>query len=124
METLRLTGAGALAGSRGVRTAKVERDGARSLRLTDFYAHAETASHGAFEALDPIVHLASPASGRVVGETGETVEFPAGALRMRVTAGLRVDGELLFAGRPATGEYVNTERATATRRLDGIFCVW
>ena len=102
-------------------TETLERDGSRAVRLTDFQALADTATHGAFTVIDPIVDLASPATGSVVGETGETIEFPAGVLRMRVTAVVTVDGEPLFGGRPATGEYVNTEVATATRRVDGTF---
>jgi hypothetical protein len=67
---------------------------------------------------EPSVRLLTPASGSLVGEK---VTFPPGSLRMEVTAAITADRKPLFAGRPVSGEYVNTDFATATRSEDGKF---
>jgi hypothetical protein len=99
-------------------TETLHRSGAVEFRLDDFTARSSTAAYGSFVFTQPSMRLVAPASGSM---TGERITFPPGSLRMEVTAAITVDGDLLFDGRPISGEYLNSDSATATRSEDGKF---
>jgi hypothetical protein len=96
-------------------------DGSIDFLLTDFNAIATTTEYGDFTYVDPSLRLRAPASGRLVGEQ---VSFPAGSLRIEVSAAI-VSGrqELLFDGERITGVFANTEDAIATRTADDTFAI-
>jgi hypothetical protein len=87
-------------------------------RLEQFEAHASNVSVGSFAFIDPSVRLVAPAFGK---PDGEMIWFPPGSLRMEVSAVIAIEGQPLFNGEPVSGEYVNTEWATATRSEDNEF---
>ncbi len=89
-------------------------------RLEQFEAQASTSSVESFAFIDPTMRLVAPASGKL---DGELIWSPPGSLRMEVSAGLAVEGQLLFNGEPISGEYVNTEWATAIRSVDNEFAL-
>lgn len=99
-------------------TEKLHRSGSVEFRLDDFTARSSTAAYGSFVFTQPSMRLVAPASGTLIGEL---ITFPPGSLRMEVAAAITADGEPLFDGRPVSGEYLNSDSATATRSEDGKF---
>jgi hypothetical protein len=93
-------------------TETLNRSGPVEFRLDDFTARSSTAAYGSFVFTEPSMRLVSPASATMAGEL---ITFPPGSLRMEVTAAITADGEPVFDGQPVSGEYVNTNLATATR---------
>jgi hypothetical protein len=99
-------------------TETLNRSGSIEFLLDHFTARSSSVAYGAFLFTEPSMRLILPASATM---DGERITFPPGSLRMAVTAAMAVDGEPLFDGQPVSGEYVNTDLATATRSEDGKF---
>jgi hypothetical protein len=95
--------------------------GSVEIQLDDFSARSSTAAYDSFEVTQPSMRLVAPASGSMTGETGEIITFPPGSLRMEVTAALTSNGDPLFDGQRMSGEYLNSDSATAIRTEDDKF---
>jgi hypothetical protein len=94
------------------------RSGSAEFRLDDFTARSSTVAYGSLVFTQPSIRLVAPATGSIAGER---ITFPPGSLRMQVSAAITADREPLFAGRPVSGEYRNSDFAMATRSGDGTF---
>jgi hypothetical protein len=99
-------------------TETLNRSGAVEFRLDELTARSSSVAYGSLVFTEPSMRLVAPTSGTT---TGEVITFPPGSVRMEVTTAITADGEPLFDGRPVSGEYLNSDSATATRSEDGKF---
>ncbi|MCA9701970.1 MAG: hypothetical protein KC431_30895, partial [Myxococcales bacterium] len=91
-------------------------DGTTMLSLLEFEAEIADADHDGLHFEAPQLWLTSPAAALV---EGDSLRFPAAALRFEASAVLSVDGVYLFEGERVTLEVSNSAPALALRSGEG-----